>query len=163
MSVFCSALKSSKSDDYETPKDVIVRVSKYIQKDLRIWDPFYCNGLVANHWQELGYNIKHENIDFFTIKEYPSDTDIIVSNPPFSCYNKIIEKLLEWDRPFILLCTNQRLSSKYMRCFNGKNLQIIFAYDMKFVKDGVQSKDHSIIKMCWLCYKMNLPENIIFD
>jgi hypothetical protein len=156
-------INKSGNDNYETPFENIESITKYIPSGARIWDPFYCNGLVGEHWKKLGFDIKHEpGVDFFSITEYPDNVDMIVTNPPFSKFSKILKQLIVWDKPFMILCPLVNLGCKYMHEFNNIDFQIIPLFYIKFIKEGIKLRDKSPVKVCWLCYKMNLPKHIIF-
>ncbi|KAL7487849.1 hypothetical protein ACHAW6_013424 [Cyclotella cf. meneghiniana] len=79
---------------------------------LRIWDPYYCDGTVKRHLAYLGFdNVINQNIDFYQrIKENDiPDHHVIVTNPPYS--ENHIEKLIHFvtnknDKPFCLLMPN---------------------------------------------------------
>jgi len=36
-----------------------------LKSDDVIYDPYWCNGLSKQNWQELGFEIIHEPVDFF--------------------------------------------------------------------------------------------------
>ena len=68
-----------KHDDYMTPKYAWEDIKEYIPKK-KIWEAFYGNGKSGDYLTELGFDVIHEEIDFFE-----NDLgEIIVSNPPFS-------------------------------------------------------------------------------
>ena len=66
------------NDDFATPVHAWKDIEKYIPKDKSIWCPFYMNG--EHTLQQLGYDIIHEDEDFFENNK----GDIVVDNPPFS-------------------------------------------------------------------------------
>ncbi len=69
-----------KHDDYMTPKSAWEAIKTFIPKDKIIWEAFYGDGESGKYFQEMGYNVIHEPVDFFE-----SDLgELIISNPPFS-------------------------------------------------------------------------------
>ena len=88
-----------KHDDYMTPFSAWDNIKQYIPKDKIIWEAFYGDGESGEHLTKLGFETIHKEIDFFESDE----GEIIVSNPPFSLVKKIVPKLIELDKPFILL------------------------------------------------------------
>ena len=83
------------NDDYFTPKSAWEAIKEYIPKDKVIWEAFYGDGLSGKHLDDLGFNVVHENVDFFT----NNLGDIIVSNPPFSKTKEIFNRLKEINKP----------------------------------------------------------------
>ena len=84
------------SDNYATDKKGWEIIQEYIPKDKVIWSPFYCDGKQKEYFEEMGYNIIHEDRDFFC---YAPEYDIIVDNPPFSKLRPILERLKKLDKP----------------------------------------------------------------
>ena len=66
-------------DDYMTPKYAWEWIKYFIPKYKIIWEAFYGDGGSGKIITDLGFNVIHEETDFFT----NSMGDVIVSNPPF--------------------------------------------------------------------------------
>ena len=156
-----------KHDDYMTPKYAWENIKQYIPKDKIIWEAFMGDGKSGEYLKELGFNVIHNNNDFFE----SNDGDIVVSNPPFSKAKQIIQRLKELDKPFILILPSSKINTQYFR-ENFKNtyseLQIIIPRKrIHFIKkiNGETPKDW---KNCcnfdcfYYCYKINLPRDIIW-
>jgi hypothetical protein len=153
----------SKYDDYMTPKYVWENIKNYIPKDKTIWEAFYGNGSSGNYLKELGFNVIHEEIDFFE----NNLGDIIVSNPPFSKAKEILKRLKELDKPFILILPVSKICTSYFREYFKSNIQLIIPLKrIHFVK--IENNKIADIKSCsnfdcfYYCYKMNLPNDIIW-
>lgn len=153
-----------KHDDYMTPKYAWENIQQFIPKDKVIWEAFYGDGNSGNYLKELGFNVIHEEVDFFE-----NDLgDIIVSNPPFSKSKEIMKRMKELDKPFILILPSQKINTSYMReYFKGdKKLQIIIPRKrIHFLKlvDGVVPDDWKnacAFDCFYYCYKMNLSSDI---
>ena len=116
------AFETNPLDHCETPlcayqhiQPVLKQIAQQINLppfQLRIWDPYYCDGTVKRHLANLGFdNVINQNIDFY---QRIKDNDIpphhvIVTNPPYS--ENHIEQLLHFvtnnnDKPFCLLMPN---------------------------------------------------------
>jgi len=54
-----------KHDDYMTPFSAWEDVSAYIPHHLTLWEAFYGDGTSGAHLAELGFDVIHEDIDFF--------------------------------------------------------------------------------------------------
>lgn len=78
-------------------------------------------------FKELGYTVISSHIDdgqdFFTYE--PEEYDIIISNPPFSQKDKVLERLDDLGKPFAVLLPINSLQGKYR--FNYMdNIQLMF-------------------------------------
>jgi len=158
-------IKYRKQDNYETPFVSFELIHKYIDKSNIIWSPFFCNGLVSDHWTKLGIKHIHINKDFFTYS--PEEYDIIVDNPPYSIKQKIFKKCVELNKPFALFVPLDTLERKYIKQLVGNNdLQIIIPNCRTNFKDNeYENNKNPPFKACWFCYKMNLLDGrqIIFE
>ena len=94
------------SDNYATDKLGWEIIQEYIPKNKVIWSPFYCDGKQKEYFEEMGYNIIHEDKDFFS---YVPNYDIIIDNPPFSKMKEIC------FRPFT---NNYSIYKTYFYSFN---------------------------------------------
>ena len=153
-----------KHDDYMTPKYAWENIQQFIPKDKIIWEAFYGDGASGKYLTELGFNVIHEVVDFFD-----NDLgDIIVSNPPFSKCKEIMFRLLELDKPFILILPSSKINTSYFREWKNKNLQIIIPRKRIHFEKKVDGKTPDGWKEAcnfdcfYYCYKMNLPNDIVW-
>ena len=153
-----------KHDDYMTPKYAWENIKQFIPKDKIIWEAFYGDGKSGDFLTELGYEVIHEEVDFFE-----SDLgDIIVSNPPFSQSKEVMARMLELDKPFILILPSSKINTSYMRSWKDKGLQIIIPRKrIHFTKlvDGVipdNYKSSCNFDCFYYCYKIGLSKDIIW-
>jgi len=155
-------------DDYMTPLSAWNAINQFIPKDKLIWEAFYGDGTSGKHLEKLGNKVIHKNVDFFD-----NDLgDIIVSNPPFSLAKEIMPRMLELDKPFILLMPSSKINCMYMRTWKDKGLQIIIPRKrIQFVKcvndNGVITPHTKQDNKCnfdcfYYCYKLNLPHDIVW-
>jgi hypothetical protein len=151
-------------DDYMTPLSAWDNIKQFIPKDKVIYEAFYGDGKSGNYLKELGFNVIHEEVDFFE-----NDLgDVIVSNPPFSQVKEIMQRLLELDKPFILILPSSKINTSYFRAWKDKHLQIIIPPKrIHFVKhkDGKQVenlKNACNFDCLYYCYKMDLPKDIVW-
>ena len=148
-----------KHDDYMTPKYAWEDIIQYIPKDKIIWEAFYGDGKSGNYLHELGLNVIHGPTDFFECDR----GDIIVSNPPFSLSKEIMKRLLILDKPFILIFPSSKINTQYFREWKDKGLQIIIPRKrIQFIKNGEELKNQCAFDCFYYCYKMNLPNAIIW-
>ena len=143
-------------DEYMTPKHVWGDITDYIPKNKVIWEPFYGEGKSGDYIRELGFEVIHENIDFFE-----NDLgDIVVSNPPFSLKKKILERLVEIEKPFILVMPVSVINTLYMRMFKDKDLKIIIPKKrINFIKNGKKTVRCNF-DCLYYCYNIDLPNQI---
>jgi len=158
----------TKHDDYMTPKSAWESVSHIIPKDKVIWEPFYGDGQSAEHLRELGcQEVIHEDVDF-----YEHDLgEVIVTNPPYSDTKRVMNRLKELGKPFIMIMPCSKITTKYVR-ENFKNvddpLQIIVPRKrVHFIKmvDGVVLENQQ--KQCnfdcfWYCWKIGLEKDLMW-
>jgi len=151
-----------KEDDYMTPKHAWEDIRQFIPTDKIIWEAFYGDGQSGTHLTEMGYDVIHEPIDFFE----EDRGEVIVTNPPFSLAKQIMPRLLELDKPFILLMPSSKINTQYMRIFKNKLQIIIPPKRINFLK---MDKDGNVVptKSCnfecfYYCYKIGLPNDIVW-
>ena len=154
----------SNHDDYMTPKHAWEDIKNYIPRDRVIWEPFYGDGKSGKYLTELGFNVIHENIDFFD-----NDMgDIIVSNPPFSNYVAVLKRLKQLDKPFILILPSSKINTKTIRELFGGQLQIIIPRKrIQFIKlingqipENYKSKCN--FDCFYYCYKIGLKNDMVW-
>jgi len=153
-----------KHDDYMTPKHAWEDIKEYIPK-VKIWEAFYGDGTSGNYLTELGYDVIHEERDFFT--EPPEEWDMIVSNPPFSQSKEVLKQLLIYDKPFIMIMPSSKINTSYCRDYKNKLQIIIPKKRIHFVKlvDGKvpdKWKNACYFDCFYYCYKINLSKDIIW-
>lgn len=111
----------------------------------------------------LNYKATHkfdsEENDFFTTQP-PKDCDLIISNPPFSLQNKILErtfKLIDYGliKSFVLLLPLSTLETPFRanmyEKYKDKLSIVIFKHRVKF--KGHKNTFNKAL--CWICY--NIP------
>ena len=152
-----------KHDDYMTPKSAWENIKHLIPKDKVIWEAFYGNGKSGDYLKELGFNVIHEPVEFFT-----NDLgDIIVSNPPFSKSKEVIKRLKELDKPFIIIMPCSKINTSYFRdYFMNTGLQIVIPIKrIHFEKLVDGKKPENWKNACnfdcfYYCYKIGLERDI---
>ncbi|WP_368486007.1 sugar-phosphate nucleotidyltransferase [Spiroplasma sp. DGKH1] len=164
--IVSSEPKIRDKDHVETPKWVVQDMYKRINISTyrNIWLPF--NHLESEFRQEaLNNNLSNFQAthifddlqnDFFTTKP-PKNCDLIISNPPFSIQNQILERLFKLDIPFAMLLPLRTLETTPRGNLfekHNSNIQIlIFKKRIKF-KGCASSFNQGCL---WVTYKLNLP------
>lgn len=155
-----------KHDDYMTPKYAWENIKEFIPK-VKIWEAFYGDGKSGDHLTELGFDVIHEQIDFFddaTLPEY----ECLVSNPPFSKSREVMDRLYELDKPFILIFPSSKINTQYFRKWADKGIQIIIPrkrihFEKKVNGETPKNWKNACNFDCfYYCYKIGLPRDIIW-
>ena len=149
------------SDNYATDKLGWEIIQDYIPKDKIIWSPFYCDGKQKEYFAELGFDIIHEDEDFFENNK----GDIIIDNPPFSKKKEILKRLKELDKPFIIICPSMMMGYKYFQEHFANQIQIIIPnkrIGFRHLDDEEDKGYTPPLGSFYYCYKMNLHKDLIF-
>lgn len=154
---YCGKTKDYKgNDNFITLKEDWDAIKEYIPKSKVIWEAFYCEGSSGDYLRELGFNVIHKDIDFFE----NNLGECVISNPAFSIKKKVIERLIELNKPFILILPSECLFYKYMRPLKD-DLQIIIPKKrMNFIEQDKGLKKFNFDCM-YFCWKMNLKSDLI--
>ena len=149
------------SDNYATDKLGWEIIEPYIPKDKKIWAPFYCDGKQGEYFKEMGYDIIHEDKDFFS---YTPEYDIIIDNPPFSKMKDICYKLKELDKPFILVAFSKVILMKWFQRLFKDHLQVIIPFKRPTFTHLTNPKKGYTppYGVQYYAYKMNLDKDLIF-
>tara|TARA_R110002126_G_C10170655_1_gene473830 strand:- start:79 stop:585 length:507 start_codon:yes stop_codon:yes gene_type:complete len=152
-------------DDYMTPFSAWDNIKEFIPKDKIIWEAFYGNGESGIHLTKLGFNVIHEEIDFFE----NNCGDCVCSNPPFSLIQTILARLKELNKPFILILPSSKINTQYFRkLFHDTKdpIQIIIPRKRIQFNKMVDGETPESYKSCcnfdcfYYCWKMNLESEI---
>ena len=139
-----------------TPKSAWEAIKHIIPKNKVIWEPFYGDGRSGQILREVGFEVIHEDEDFFQNNK----GDIIVSNPPFTMIPRVLERL-----------PAPKLFTQYVRQLFANledPLQIIIPRKrIQFVKlvDGEVPEDYKSkcnFDCFYYCWKIGLKRDIIW-
>lgn len=100
------------SDEWYTPRSAVVPIIEYLKPNSRVLCPFDTeNSNFVKALTERGFQVTHshisEGVDFFSLPK--PDVDYVISNPPFSKFDRILTKLYEWGIPFAMVWTSNRI------------------------------------------------------
>jgi hypothetical protein len=126
--------KVTPNDVYITPPELAKYAIDMIKfKTNDIWyDPFKNSGNYYNQFptDKKKYSEILENRDFFDFNE---QIDIICSNPPYSCLNKVIEKSINLNpRVIQYLIGINNLTAKRIEYFNNNGYSLTKIHMCKF-------------------------------
>lgn len=163
--------KINPNDEYYTPEYAILPILKYIKPNSNIWCPFDTKEsnfvkLLIKEGHNVSYTHIVEGIDFFQTDK-PTMVDYIVSNPPYSKKNEVIQKLFEWEIPFAMLIGVVGIFESKLR-FNlfKKNKFEIMYFDKRisYFKDYNDPKPslNPPFSSVYICSSV-LPNQVVFE
>jgi len=148
-----------------TPKSAWEDIKQYIPKDKVIWEAFYGNGKSGEYLEQLGFKVIHEKVDFFE----NDFGEIVVSNPPFTKVPKILKRLKELNKPFIMIMPSSKINTQYFRkLFSDEPIQIIIPKKRINFEKLINGKvpegwgDRCNFDCFYYCWKIGLERDIIF-
>lgn len=99
-------LSFNKNDEWYTRAYAVEPIVKYIKSGSIVWCPFDKeHSEFVKVFKSHGFTVISSHIetgqDFFQYE--PENYDVIVSNPPYSLREKILERLFELGKPFAML------------------------------------------------------------
>lgn len=162
-------MKKPKSDEVYTPSYAVDPILKYLKPNSKILCPFDTE--TSNYVKELtkaGHAVIFSHIngatnykDFFSYtKNELKNIDYIVSNPPFSSKDKVLEKLYELNIPFAMLLPLTSLEGvkrHFLFAEHGVEL-LIFDKRINFLAE----KKSNWFNTSYFCWNV-LPRKIIFE
>lgn len=109
---YLNANRTAAADECLTPRYAVLPIIKYLQ--MRNYRNIYCPfDLPSSQYVRVlyahGFTVTYGQ-DFFNTS-VPPGTDCIVSNPPFSCKDEILERLYSLGLPFAMLLPQNGLQS----------------------------------------------------
>ena len=156
----------SVNDVYYTKRETWQDILIYLDENKIYIDPFYGNGSSINNLKELGLNCIGADIDYQEAL-FNLNYDVIITNSPFSRHilTELLYNLSAINKPFILILPMTKIFSKYFRTGfrQYKDIQIIIPQKrMSFIIPNSNNKSNPSFVCCYVCYKMQLPSDIIF-
>ena len=146
------------NDDFYTLKETWELIVKYLPTNKIAWEAFWGNGKSGQFLTELGVNVIHKDEDFFEFNR----GDYVLSNLPFSIKRKILDRLYELEKPFILIMPYEVIFYQYFNKFKTSELTILIPPKRQHFNkpDGTLKKfNYDCVFFAW---KMNLESQLIF-
>ena len=164
-----NAVKTTGKDEWYTPLSGVEIIRPYIPPWWKVWCPFdTAQSNFVKVFTEQGNTVikghLSEGMDYFN---YCPEYDALVSNPPFSRINDVLERAYLLNKPFALLAS-------IMAIFDGqKRFQLLKAYDdiqiliperrIKFMEDYEgNGRTSPAFKAVYICRGI-LPKQICFE
>lgn len=151
-----------KHDDYMTPKSAWEHIAHLIPRDKIIWEPFYGDGKSGQYLRELGFNVIHEPLDFFT----HDLGEIIVSNPPYSISEKVLHRMKLLNKPFIFIMPVSKITTQYFRELFYDDISVIIPKKRIHFQKQIDGKvpegwgNQCNFDCFYYCWKIPLPKQI---
>lgn len=162
-------------NDYYTPEYAWKDINHLIPENKIIWESCMLNSIKSRSPQyliKLGHNVIYDtNMDM--LLNTPDNYDMIITNIPFetNIKKKILKRLLELDKPFIIIMNGLNMFTKYIREIFRDNMQYLqvvnpskkIQYDKYENHEFIKTKNCSFYSV-YLCYKLDLsPEKLWLD
>ena len=163
-------LSLKKNDEWYTPDVAWNNIWMYIPIGGTVFEPFFGEGHTYR-WLEKSCMfdkvLGEKGLDFFSPKgqEYLKQSDVVITNPPFSIKFKILKTLVQNDKKFILLFPLASINTlSFLDALQNKtkNISIIIPKGrIKYIVNGLYGKPPSF-ETCYLFYKINTGSKLIF-
>lgn len=158
-------------NNYYTQKKMWENIKHLIPQDKIIWESCMLNSKSKSmeYWRELGYEVVG-NTEWDMLNCEIPNYDICITNPPFETKLKtaILKKLVELDKPFIIVMNTTNIFANYMRKIFGdklKYLQVVVPQGKICFEEYIEEQQQMVkcsrqpsFYCGYVCYKMNIPQ-----
>lgn len=160
--------KQQKQDEYYTKEYAIIPLLKYLKPNSQIWCPFDTQEsnfvkLLSNNGHPTQWTHIWTGQDFFET-DPPKGTEYIISNPPYSLREKVLERLFGFKIPFAMLINEAGLfdSKKRFELLKNNPFEImVFDKRIDYIK-GDENMSRVPFKSIFLCSNV-LPDKFVFE
>ena len=121
------------NDEYFTPACAVYPIIPYLDPGAAIWCPFdTCTSEFVRIFSREGFRVIYGHIktgqDFFQT-DVP-ECDYIISNPPYSLKNQVLERLYSIGKPFAMLINFQGIfgSKERFKMFKENKVEMLWLY-----------------------------------
>lgn len=156
---FSEAIKKSNTDEWFTPKEVVEAIVPYLERAgiKHVLCPFDAeDSEFVKVLRARGFDVEFSHIktgvDFFDIDNL-TDYDAVVSNPPFSKRQKILERLFESGIQFAIILNFNGLfdSAKRWELFKANDFELLVPKGrMHFFNDECAGNSPNF-QSIWVC------------
>jgi hypothetical protein len=151
---------NGRSDEFQTPKEAIIPLLPYLNKDWTIWECAWGKGSLAKHLDKEGFAVIGDNEDF--LKSF-KECHCIITNPPYSKKDEFLKRAFEIGKPFAFLMPLTALEGKKRgELFRKYGIQLIIPNKrINFITPSGKGGG-AWFQTAWFCYKLNLPKDLMF-
>ena len=165
---YLTAKTDKASDEVYTPDYAVKPILKYLKPNSTIWCPFDTeDSEYVKIFKEAGYKVIYSHIDngqnFFEF-EPKEDYDVIISNPPFSIKDAILNRLSELKKPYAMLLPLPTLQGQKRFKYLKGSQALIFDKRINYFKDYKTKEIQKGVSFAsiYIC-KGFLPKDLIFE
>ena len=149
--------KNNTENNWNTPKTAVDAIIHLVPKNSVVYEPFWSKDSKSHiYLQEHGFKTVSHVGDFYSD---PPDCNIIVTNPPFSDIQRVLSRLFELGKPFILIVPLSLIVRQYFRQYKDKVSILIPAKRIQF--ESATSKNRSPFDCCYIT-SLTLDSNLIY-
>lgn len=165
---YLTAKTDKASDEVYTPDYAVKPILKFLKPGSVIWCPFDTeDSEYVKIFKEAGYKVIYSHIDnsqnFFEF-EPKEDYDVIISNPPFSIKDAILNRLSELKKPYAMLLPLPTLQGQKRFKYLKGSQALIFDKRINYFKDYKTKEIQKGVSFAsiYIC-KDFLPKDLIFE
>jgi hypothetical protein len=156
--------KKDRNDNFTTPERAYRDIKHMIPENIKICDPFFNDGKTYRYLKNVfdSCEILHKDRDAFD-QDF-LDTDLILTNPPFTQKYRCLQHLVEKDIKFMCIFPLNSISTELFRTVsNYDQFQYLIPQKrINFEVEGKTSRSATWFSCIWVCYKMDLPKQVTF-
>jgi hypothetical protein len=160
--------KGDGGNDWNTTPYIWDKIIPYMPKNKMIWCPFYNDGYCKNYLEEKGFNVIHNDEDFWEVKPHYENV-VVVDNPPYKTdkiklKESIMLRFIENNTPFMLLLPSTTIQTKYFKEMSDKygKFQLIIPKEKYNFEKVMGEKTKCLFYTLWICWNMDLAKDVIF-
>lgn len=156
----------NKKDEYYTKEYAILPIIKYLKAGSTVWCPFdTCESNYVKMLEKNGFSVVYGHIwdgkDFFEYE--PQHYDYVISNPPYSLRQPILERLYLLKKPFAMLINVSGLfdSKKRFELFKNNPFELM-VFNKRINYINTDNKKSPPFASIYICSEI-LPNKIVFE
>ena len=156
--------KAGETDEWYTPEYAVRMLARYVKGVGTVWCPFDKHeSMFVKVLSELGCDVICSHIenggDFFKIT--PPECDMIISNPPYSLRDQVLERLYEIGKPFAMLLSSLGIcEGRRHRMFSSHGVQFLIPNRrIRYSNPNTNKKSAPPFQSWYVCWRL-LPNDI---
>lgn len=158
--------RKANTDEWYTPLHAVELILPYAKG--KVWCPFDTDdSYFPRLFKERGIECENTHIDmgqdFFEYE--PQNYDCIISNPPYSKRQAVLERLYKLGKPFAMLMNMNGIfdNRKRFDLFSNNGVQMLVPCGRtNFFQIEEKQKSSPNFQAVYVCYKL-LPQDIVFE
>lgn len=154
----------SPADCYGTPDYAVMPLVKYLNPAWQIWEPCCGNGRIVRYLAREGFAVVGTDLQFGVdmFNAHPVGIDCIITNPPYSINDRVIQHLYLLRIPFALLVPPMVISnSSTQRWAKQYGMELLLLDQRVSFYSEEHQRDTMPYPVLWLCSGI-LPQTICY-